>query len=306
MPNQEKKIASAVKKKSLSWDDLHTLAILGVERSYKGAANVLRLSRGTVVRRIQRLELAVGVQVVDEAMGHVVLTSEGLQLLVTANEMQRLASSIQGAKPGLQSQIHGLVRITAPEGIAANLVTPSLAKLKEAHPDLKFELLADSEILSLSHKQADVAIRLRYPTDSNLIALRIGSLGYSLYASDTLVTQQSADFDWIKKMALIGYETTSRFPETTALIDACSDSDFSFRSNNLPSQIEATRAGLGIALLPDYVHAKYPELAKISPMPIIEKDVFIVFHCQYRDEARIRTVVDWLKSSMQQSLMQAS
>jgi DNA-binding transcriptional LysR family regulator len=50
----------------LSWDDLLTLSTLARHQTYQHTARELGLTRSTVVRRIQRLELALGFQVVEE------------------------------------------------------------------------------------------------------------------------------------------------------------------------------------------------------------------------------------------------
>lgn len=297
MASQGKKSDSAVKKKPMSWDDLHTLATLSKLGSFARTATSLKLARGTVVRRIERLEKALGIEIVKEAMGAVHLTTEGQRVLATALQMQDLAAGI--AAPVAQAApggVSGTVRLTAPEGIAAHLIVPQLAALHAQHPQLQFELATGFELLSISHKQADVAVRLAYPTDSKLIAIPVKPLSYSLYASSSCAERHGSADGLLAAPVLIAYdETGARFPESAYLAGRYPDLQPSLRSNSLFAQIQAVREGIGVALLPDYVSRHYPELIRVSESGLVHKEVFIVYHSKDRETEKVRAVVDWLK-----------
>jgi DNA-binding transcriptional LysR family regulator len=304
---QEKKTASAVKKKPLSWDDLMTLAALAREGSWGGAARALGLTRNTVIRRIQRLELALDAQVVEESPEGIVLTPRGRDAVAAAEEMGALAENVaQGTGPGAGGRIgragagqsaapavHGLVRVTASEGISAHLIAPALGGLLREYPALRVDLIASSAVLSISHKQADVAVRLMPPEDVQLIALPVGRLTYSLYGA--------AEAD---SAALVAYDTSaSRYPEVQALQRMFDDRQPRLRSNSLQVQLAAVRSGAGTTLLPDYLaqQCQGQGLQKLSDV-VLEKPVFVVFHSKHRETPRVRAVTAWLQQLMLRSL----
>ncbi len=286
LPTTAKKFDGAVKKKPLSWDDLLTLSTLARVGAYAAAAEALGLTRGTAVRRIERLELALGYQVVTEQHGKVGLTARGQQVLATARQMHDLVLGLDTPASAAASDILGLVRLTAPEGLASYVIAPAIAQLQRAHPGLEIELLADSAILSISHKQADVAVRLKYPEDGNLIALAARPLSYSIMHG---ATPEPAE-------GLVTYDLSGAdFPETLALLRAYPERPVALRSGSLPVQVEAVRRGAGLSMLPDYLSGIYPELRSLSGGAVLEKPVYIVFHSQHRDQRKIRVVTDWLQ-----------
>ena len=300
---QEKKIASAVKKKPLSWDDLLTLATLARAGSWGGAAKALGLTRNTVIRRIQRLELALDAQLVEEGQEGIVLTPRGRDAVAVAEEMGELAENVaQGAVPSAAPAIHGLVRVTASEGISAHLIAPALGGLLRDYPALRVDLIASSAVLSISHKQADVAVRLTPPEDEHLIALPVGALTYSLYRA---VEQEGAGgAGAADSAALVAYDASAaRYPEVQALQRMFHDRQPRVRSNSLQVQLAAVQSGAGTALLPDYLAQQYQQqgLRKLSDV-VLEKPVFVVFHAKHRETPRVRAVTAWLQQLMLRSL----
>jgi DNA-binding transcriptional LysR family regulator len=300
---QDKKTASAVKKKPLSWDDLLTLATLAREGSWGGAAKALGLTRNTVIRRIQRLELALDAQVVEEGQDGIVLTPRGRDAVAAAEEMGQLAENVVQASGQIAaSAIHGLVRVTASEGISAHLIAPALGGLLREYPALRVDLIASSAVLSISHKQADVAVRLTPPEDEQLIALPVGVLTYSLYRA--AMPEGAGGTGATDSAALVAYDTSaSRYPEVQALQRMFHDRQPRVRSNSLQVQLEAVRSGAGSTLLPDYLAQRYLSqgLQKLSDV-VLEKPVFVVFHSKHRDTPRVRVVTAWLQQLMLRSL----
>jgi len=311
---QEKKTASAVKKKPLSWDDLLTLATLAREGSWGGAARALGLTRNTVIRRLQRLELSLDAQVVEESQGGIVLTPRGREVVAAAQEMGELVEGVAtgggfGAGAGAAAAVHGLVRLTAPEGISAQLIAPALGGLLREYPALRVDLVASSAVLSISHKQADVAVRLTPPEDEQLIALPVGALTYSLYDAQPADATAAGAVGGgagigggTGSAGLVAYDASGvRHPETLALQRMFHDRRPQVRSNSLMVQLEAVLGGAGTALLPDYLAARHAGLRKLSDL-VLEKPVFVVFHSKHRETPRVRAVTAWLQQLMLRSL----
>jgi DNA-binding transcriptional LysR family regulator len=288
---QRRKIDGAVKKKPLSWDDLLTLSTLARHQTYQHTARELGLTRSTVVRRIQRLELALGFQVVEEHQGKVTLTAQSAQVVSTARGMNDMVAQLERQQPADGEAVHGLVRITAPEGIAAHLLAPAFANLHQRHPGLELTLLATSAVLSISHKQADLAVRMSYPEDGNLIAIPAATLRYRLYRSRTALDNSAQPL-------LVSYDDAGvDYPESAALRQRYPELKAQFRSNNLAAQIQAVRNG-GIGLLPEYVERHYHDLTPLEEKATLEKTMYIVFHSMHRDHPKIRAVAEWIKDSL--------
>lgn len=275
----------------MSWDDLLTLSTLAQARSYVAAGAALKLTRATVVRRMQRLELALGEQLIEETEGRIALTARGERAVAMARQMGDLADALaeDGAgdgAPHASAAVSGKVRLTAPEGIAAHLLAPALGALLRQHPLLRVDLLADAAVLSISHKQADIAVRLRYPEDGNLVALAGPPLAYALYRARGSAAE-----------GLIAYDASgARFPESTALRQRYPGVEPVMRSNSLAAQLQAARSGAGVALLPCYLAAQ-ADLEAVSGV-LLEKPVYIVYHGKDRDAPRIQATAAWLRQQL--------
>ncbi len=292
--HQREKSDSAVKKRSLSWDDLLTLSTLARCGSFTGAAKRLNLTRATIVRRVQRLELSLGVSLIERGQGEVDLTKAGLDVVATAHEMGELVARLGNASSPPARGISGRVRITAPEGISTFILAPSLPKLRERHPGLEIELQAATKVLSISHKQTDIAIRLTEPTDENLVAVPLPALTYSFYSSRLVA---NADPDKLASLSLVGYDHAGDgLPESRHIRQWLGGRAPDIRTNSLPAQIEAVRHGAAMALLPDYVTSFFPALVRCPAVPPLSKNAFLVYHAAQRDQRINQIVREWIKA----------
>ncbi|WP_159696805.1 LysR family transcriptional regulator [Massilia sp. 9I] len=266
----------------MSWDDLLTLSTLARNGSYAATARALGLTRVTVARRMRRLEEALGYALVEERVGQVSLTEAARQVVATAHEMNELVAAI-GQQPPPAAGLSGLVRVTAPEGISAYLLAPALARLQHAHPGLRIELHASSAVLSISHKEADLAVRLAYPEDGNLVALALAPLRYAMYAAAGTADPHA--------LPLAGYDRAwDALPESHYLRKHYPGREPAIRSNSLAAHYECVRSGAACALLPEYLARLNGGLEALAGTAPLEKPVYLVFHGAQRDNALIQLV----------------
>lgn len=292
---QRSKTDSAVKKRALSWDDLLTLSTLARQASYGATARALDLTRATVVRRMRRLELALGYQLVEESQGKVRLTPDALRVVATAHEMNELVRGIGQAGHEAGPRLAGRVRVTAPEGIATCLLAPALAALRRQHPGLGIELQVSMAVLSLSHKETDIAVRLAAPSDGNLVALALPPLRYAMMAARAALASAGAD-----ALPLAGYDRAAEaVPESAYLRRHYPQREPALRSNSLLAQVEAIRHGAACGLLPLYMLGRYPELTTLPGAAPMEKPAWIVFHGAQRGNPAIQAVRTWLRSTLE-------
>lgn len=74
-------------------------------------------------------------------------------------------------------------RLTAVPVVAHHLLVPALPALLDAHPALEVELVAEPRDLSLTRREADVALHLARPTrELRTVARRVGRLAYGVYS----------------------------------------------------------------------------------------------------------------------------
>ena len=78
---------------------------------------------------------------------------------------------------------HGELRVTTTLGLGANWLAPRLGEFVELYPEIKLQLLLSDDDLDLGMREADVALRLREPSQPDLIRRRLFTVHFHAYAS---------------------------------------------------------------------------------------------------------------------------
>jgi DNA-binding transcriptional LysR family regulator len=232
------------------WNNLRTF--LAVARSGRLTAAAARLGADhtTVGRRIAALEQSLKAKLFNRSPTGYSLTPQGERLLARAEQMESVALSAQTEVGGADLSVSGTVRIGAPEGFGSYFLAPRMSALAETHPELEIQLVAIPGVLSLSKREADIAIALSPPREGRLLARKLTDYRLGLYAARSYLEARPplltrADMQGHR---FIGYiEDLLYAPELDYM--AAPDVDISVRlkSSNLIAQLRATVAGAGYA-----------------------------------------------------------
>src|SRR5262249_32469648 len=143
---------------TVDWNDLRVFLTLAREGSLTAAARRLEVSHPTVARRIKTLEESLGARLFDRLPDKFVLTTAGEALLEDAAQMERPAESLQRRSARLGDTVHGTVRLSAGEAMAA-FITGRLPRLRHNLQCIEIELTASHMLANLSRREADLLIR---------------------------------------------------------------------------------------------------------------------------------------------------
>jgi len=276
---------------TLDWEDIRYFVALARHGSLSATSRALRVNHATVSRRVTSLEAKLGRSLFDRRADGYALTKEGKAVLDEAQAMDEAALSVL-RRLDAGTELSGLVRLTAARLLAEGFVIDRLGALHERYPALDIEMLTEARVVSLARRQADIALRLGSPKDSDLVGRRAARIAFGLYASpgyrDTLKAGQPPD--------MIGFDEESDFIfEAGWLARQFPRARFAFRSNSQTSQAAAARAGYGVALLPRYLAAKDSGLVKVLPGQLLpERDVWLLVRRELSKVPRIRAVADYL------------
>jgi DNA-binding transcriptional LysR family regulator len=213
-------------------------------------------------------------------------------VLEEASAMDEAAMSILRRRDA-RTELNGLVRLAAGRVLAERFLIDRLRAFHERFPAIDLEVIGGSRVVSLAKREADVALRYGSPKDSELVARRVATISFGLYASPGYRDKLNAG----QPPAFIGFDQESDFiAEAKWLARQFGDQRFSFRTNSQTTQAAAARAGYGVALLPRYLVATHePDLVEISMggrLP--DRDVWLLVRRNLKDVPRVRAVTDYL------------
>jgi DNA-binding transcriptional LysR family regulator len=187
-----------------------------------------------------------------------------------------------------EDEVFGELRVTTTTGFGTLWLAPRLHRLFERYPNLKIDLMLEERILDLAMREADVAIRLKEPSQADLIRRRLMEVHIRLYASRSYIEKNGlpATTEELANHRLVTQSPSS--PQVRAGSDfvqpllALSPSS-SLSVNNYFGILQAVIHGLGIGSLPDYLTGDFPDLVNVLPQ---EKSAPIPTYLAYVEELR--------------------
>lgn len=280
------------------WDDLRFFLAVARSGRLTTAARRLNADHATVSRRITSLEASLKAKLFERRPQGYGLTLHGEQLLAKAESMETEALAIQSEIGGADMALTGTVRIGAPDGFGTSFLAPRLARFIASYPGLEVQLVAMPRLLSLSKREADLAITLATPKEGKIVARKLADYRLGLYATaaylDAAPPVTSVEDLFAHRM--IGYIDDLIFtPELDYLDEVARGLRPRLQSSNLVAQMRATVAGAGICVLPVFMAVNEPSLIRVLPDKVtLERAFWLVVHADLKDVARVRTVVDFI------------
>jgi DNA-binding transcriptional LysR family regulator len=272
----------------MDWDDLRTFLAIARHGTLSAAARALGVTQPTMGRRLTAMEGHTGARLLQRLPGGYALTPLGETILGNAERVEAEVLAAERTITGKDIALEGLVRLTTVDTLAARIVTPALADLQAKHPGIIVELDPDTRSLSLSKREADIALRMSRFEGNEVAARRVGALAMVLYASP----------DMARRIA----EGQAHLPEAKWLRDAFPDATIGFRSNSREVQVHATLAGAGVAALARYRVDGEPGLVRLYPdRPDLVRDIWIGVHVDMRHMPRVRAVTDTVVEALRKN-----
>ena len=279
---------------TVDWSDLRVFLTLAREGSLTAAARRLEVSHPTVARRIKTLEESLGARLFDRLPDKFVLTTAGEGLLEDAAQMERAAESLQRRSARLGDTVHGTVRLSAGEAMAA-FIAGRLPRLRRNLQCIEIELTASHMLANLSRREADLLIREQVPELASIVTRRLGRAAYAVYGLAGMEPPRPSR-EALRGLAWAGFDDDHNYlPGQGWLLELLAGARPAVRVNNWLVLQEAARAGAGLAVLPCYLGDADTGLQRMSGiLPEINADQWLLVHRDLRDLPRVRAVMDSL------------
>ena len=288
----------------MDWSDLQVCLAIASAGQMGRAGAALGMDATTTSRRLRRLEAALGETLFEQTREGQVLTDAGERLLAKVEAMAQAATAIgEGGPASSSGLLSGTLRISASEGFGSWFLAAHVPDFVRAHPALTLDLVANSGFLSLSKREADIAVMLSRPKAGPVIARKLSDYSLRLYASRPyleLTGQPQAPADLLKGHSLVGYIPDLLYaPELRYLDELQPGLAPTLRSSSINAQHHLIAAGAGVGVLPCFMGDADPALVPVLPERRITRSFWLVTHKDTHQLARIRAGRDWILGVVQ-------
>ncbi len=290
-----------------NWEDLkifHTVCQFG---SFSKAADALALTQPTISRRIDGLEKILSTQLLRRSPAGVAPTDQGRLVLEHAQQMQLSARELTRKVRQSDDSVEGLVRIAVPDGLLTYWLTPRLQEFQRAYPMLSLEFVSGDDDVELDGSATHLSIRYDDDVPPHFVTLPLGATHHVAYASKEYLGvfgMPKTVQDLVTHRYV--YHTNQRHQkerwdkEILALMEI---TKVCFITNTTSAMVEAIRNGMGIGMLPSYFATFEKELVLLDVDYRAYAHFWLIYERRQRDLARVRAVIDWIKSCIDKRRM---
>ncbi len=288
----------------MDWDKLRIFHAVADAGSLTHAGDQLHLSQSAVSRQIRGLEESLASTLFHRHARGLILTEQGELLFDATRAMLKRLDAATARIRDSEEEVFGELRITTTIGFGSLWLAPRLPKLYAKYPGLKIDLMLEERVLDLPMREADVAIRMKEPSQADLIRKRLMSVHMRLYATDTYfethpLPETPADLQ--QHRLICQNPRSAQINAGALLVNELLTHDLTslLTVNNYYGVLQGVLHNLGIGVLPDYLINDFPQLAPVLPeVESSEVPVFLAYPEELRHSKRISAFRDFVQEEI--------
>jgi DNA-binding transcriptional LysR family regulator len=284
-----------------NWDDHRYFLAIARARSLTAAGKALGVSQPTVSRRLDALESKLKVRLFDRTRHGYELTAVGMDLFDTVQQVEEDLAEVDRRIYGKDQDLTGRLRITCTEIFLNGYLSPFVWRFLKQNPAIEFSAFCTQSLLSLSRRDADLAIRFTRRPPETLAGRRLTPVAYGIYAAsdaagDRFTPANRADWDWIG----LHDDNYNRIIFGTLLPEG----RFKHRVDSMAAIHSMVRSGLGVTLLPCYIADRDASFRRVEPDLLFDPklDLWILYHPDIRRVHRVRLFADFIADVIRSDL----
>ncbi|PRY94148.1 LysR family transcriptional regulator [Donghicola tyrosinivorans] len=288
----------------MDWDKLRIFHAVADAGSLTHAGDVLHLSQSAVSRQIRALEESLNTTLFHRHARGLILTEQGELLFDATSAMTRRLDTASARIKDSEEEVFGELRVTTTTGFGSLWLAPRLPKLYEQYPNLKIDLMLEERVLDLPMREADVAIRMKEPSQADLVRKRLFNVTMRLYATQKYLDQ----FGTPQTLSEIANHRLICQSPSTPQVGAGAQLVASLLANDVTSTLtvnsyfgvlQAVIHDLGIGVLPQYLTVDFPDLVRVLPeVESAEVPVYLAYPEELRQSQRIAAFRDFVQNEI--------
>jgi DNA-binding transcriptional LysR family regulator len=290
----------------MDWDKLRVFHAVAEAGSFTHAGDTLNLSQSAVSRQISALEEALQVPLFHRHARGLILTEQGESLNRTVREVFAKLAMTEALLTESKERPAGRLKVTTTVAFGSSWLAPRLHSFLDQYPEVTMQLLLDDTDLDLAMREADVAIRMHTPKQPDLVQRHLTAIEWHVCASAEYLrkhgTPKTVEELDAHKLILFG-DHHAPVADINWLAEAGRRPGAPRKAllevNSLRGMLHAVKSGLGIAAVPDYMHAETDGLVRIlADVKAPKVDVYFVYPEELRNSKRVAVFRDFLLAQL--------
>lgn len=287
----------------LDWDKLRIFHTAAESGSFTHASEKLNMSQSAISRQVSALETDLGLKLFIRHARGLVLTEFGEQLFRTAHRMDRELQQVEAQMSESRDVPAGPLFVTTTVGFGASWLASRINEFVNLYPTIQLEIKLNDAELDLAMREADVAIRLHQPVQGEMIQRKLFTVHFHIYASRDYLQVHGTPkaLEDLDQHRIISFgEPAPSYLGDVNYLERLGRPDNSPRQatlkvNAIYGMMQAARADIGIAMLPDYIAEEEPELVRVlDQVELPAFETYFVYPPALKNSKRVGVLRDFL------------
>ncbi len=285
----------------MDWDKLKIFHNVALDLNISEAANKMNISHSSISRQISSLERDLKVSLFQRHARGLSLTEQGKILFKTVHDIFGKIALTEAQLTDSKEKPTGSLKIAATVAFGTTWLAPRMTKFINSYPDIDVSIKIENKYTDLSQGEADVALRLKEPTQMDLIRFPLYEFQFKIYSSPEYIEKFGIPSD-VKdlsnhRIVAFGKDVEPSISDVNCILDLIPKSKKYkvLYISNMYGVMRAIAAGAGIGALPDYMKTTKNNLVPILPEANTPKaTIYFTYPSELKGSKKIEALRDFL------------
>jgi DNA-binding transcriptional LysR family regulator len=285
----------------MDWDKLKIFHNVALDLNISEAAHKMNISHSSISRQISSLERELKVSLFRRHARGLTLTEQGIILFKTAHDIFGKIALTEAQLTESKEKPTGSLTIAATVAFGTTWLAPRIVKFSNSYPDIDISIRIENKYTDLAQGEADVALRLREPTQVDLIRFPLYKFQFKIYSSPEYIEKFGIPNDVSElskhKIIAFGHDVEPSIPDVNCILDLIPKNKKvkTLFISNMYGVMRAIGGGAGIGALPEYMKSSKNNLVPILPDAKTPKAViYFTYPPELKGSKKIEALRDFL------------
>ena len=285
----------------MDWDKLKIFHNVALDLNISEAAHKMNISHSSISRQISSLERELKVSLFKRHARGLTLTEQGKILFKTAHDIFGKIALTEAQLTESKEKPTGSLTIAATVAFGTTWLAPRIVKFSNSYPDIDISIRIENRYTDLAQGEADVALRLREPTQVDLIRFPLYKFQFKIYSSPEYIEKFGIPNDVSElskhKIIAFGHDVEPSIPDVNCILDLIPKNKKvkTLFISNMYGVMRAIGGGAGIGALPEYMKSSKNNLVPILPDAKTPKAViYFTYPPELKGSKKIEALRDFL------------